>query len=90
MVGGLAAPAGRLEEDREVLLQFGLADELGEPPGPQAGFGRQLLLDRLGREQLLTHQRRPEPSRLSAAFKSSALSPSSGRSINASRTSSGP
>ena len=35
VVGGLAAPAGRLEDDLEVLLELGLADELVEPPGPQ-------------------------------------------------------
>ncbi len=36
VVGGLAAPAGRLEDDGEVLLQLGLADELGEAARPEA------------------------------------------------------
>ena len=35
VVGGLAPAPGRLEDDREVLLQLGLADELVEPAGPQ-------------------------------------------------------
>ena len=38
VVGGLAPPAGRLQDDREVLLQLGLADELLEAAGPQPGF----------------------------------------------------
>ena len=46
VVGGLAPLAGGLEHDVEVLPQRGLADELGQPPGPQ----RRLLgrLDRVG------------------------------------------
>src|SRR4051812_565105 len=36
VIGGLAAPAGGLEDDREVLLELRLAHEVVEPAGPQA------------------------------------------------------
>ena len=39
VVDGLGAPAGRLEDDLEVLLELGLADELGERARPQADVG---------------------------------------------------
>ena len=46
VVGGLAAAARGAEQDLEVLLEPGLADELVEPPGPERDlFG---LLDRVG------------------------------------------
>jgi len=35
VVGRLVAPAGRLQDDREVLLQLALADELVESTGPE-------------------------------------------------------
>ena len=40
----LAAPAGGLEEDAELLLDLGLAHELGQAPGPQRAV--ELLLAR--------------------------------------------
>ncbi len=77
VVGGLAAPAGGLEDDPEVLLELGLADELVERVGPQpalvvearAGVGRlgdldapgQVLGDRVGAEQLVAHLGLPQP-----------------------------
>ena len=33
VVDGLATPAGRLQHDVEVVLQLGLPDEVGQPPG---------------------------------------------------------
>ena len=39
----------------EVLLELGLAHEVGQPPGPQRGLGRRLLGARTGVEQLLAH-----------------------------------
>ena len=57
VVDGLAPPAGRLEDDLEVALELGLADELGERAGPQAGLGGDLDLvaQLLGPQQLLAH-----------------------------------
>ena len=90
VVGGLAPPAGGLQQDREVLAELGLADELVEPPGPQGDLlGR---LDRVGGrdQQLVAHRRtaRQLPQRRGASRSSTA--PSGGRSRTASRTSSAP
>ena len=62
VVGGLAPPPGGLEDDREVLLQLGLADELGQAAGPQADLVGDLVLGGRGSgvEQLLAH-RPPRP-----------------------------
>ena len=35
VIGRLRSPPGRLQHDLEVLLELGLADELGQPPGPE-------------------------------------------------------
>ena len=48
VVGGLAAAAGRLEDDREVLLELGLADEVVEPAGPEPDLGGRLRPRRPG------------------------------------------
>ncbi len=42
VVGGLAPAAGRLQDDGQVLLELGLAHEVGQRAGPQAGLGRLL------------------------------------------------
>ena len=63
VVEGLAALAGRLEEDAELLLDPLLADELGQPPRPQAEVELVLGADlgALG-QALLAHRRsRPRP-----------------------------
>ena len=62
VVGGLAPPAGGLEDDRQVLLQLALADELGEAAGPQAGVLDLLaLVGRRRVEELVTHAAPPAP-----------------------------
>ncbi len=66
VVDRLAAPPGRLEHDRQVLLQVALADELGQAAGPQAGLdvlvgGNGGGVDRagpLGVEVVAVHERR--------------------------------
>ena len=56
VVDGLAAPAGRLEDDAEVLLQLALADEVGEAAGPQADLDDVLALAGDRRlEELIPH-----------------------------------
>ena len=56
MVDGLAAPAGRLDDDAEVLLQLALADELGEQARPQPGLDDVLDVAADARvEELVTH-----------------------------------
>ena len=58
VVGGLAPAAGGLEDDRQVLLEFGLADELVERARPQAGLvAISSRVDALGAEQLVAHDR---------------------------------
>ena len=51
VVGGLAPAAGGLEDDGQVLLELGLAHEVVEGAGPQAGLGRLLAAQRVGVEQ---------------------------------------
>ena len=58
VVDGLAAPPGRLEDDREVLLELGLADELGQRAGPQADLLGHL--DRVGDRIERATRDRPE------------------------------
>ena len=41
---GLAAAPSRLQDDRQVLLQLGLADELVQPAGAQPGLGTRVIL----------------------------------------------
>jgi hypothetical protein len=56
VVDGLAAPAGRLDDDRQVLLQLALADEVGEQPRPQPDLDEVLGLAGDARfEELVTH-----------------------------------
>ena len=56
VVDGLAAPAGRLDDDAEVLLQLALADELGEQARPQPGLDDVLGVAGDARvEELVTH-----------------------------------
>ena len=43
MVGRVAAAPGPLEHQRQLLADPGLADELGEVAGPQAGLDLELL-----------------------------------------------
>ncbi len=38
MIGGLGPAPGRLQHDLEVLLELGLAHELGQPPGTEGDF----------------------------------------------------
>ena len=100
VVGRLAPPARRGEQDLEVLLQARLADELVEAPGPERDLLR--LLHRIGRRRVSSLSslvaRRPRPAS-SAAFpahgtaassrRSSSTEPSSGSCATTSRTSSG-
>ena len=89
VVDGLAAPAGRLEDDAEVLLQLALTDELGEPPRAQPGLDDLLgVVADAGIEELVTHGGPPGAS--SASRSSVAASASVGSSRSASRISSGP
>ena len=87
VVDGLAAPAGGLEDDRQVLLQLALADELVEPAGPQAGVvGLLALVGRLpGRGtrharraprtlQRVAQQRRPRRRRAASSRSASRIS----------------
>ena len=74
VVGGLAPPAGGLEDDLEVLLELGLADELVEGPRPQARTSATVTSasssGRLGPQQLVAHApayRRAAASRWSAS-----------------------
>ena len=56
MIDGLAAPPRRLDHDLQVLLELGLADELGEAPRPEAGLDDRFGVRRDGRvEELVTH-----------------------------------
>ena len=57
VVGGLAARRGRLEHDREVLLQLALADELVERRGrrPASSARPRRRRSAAGLEELLTH-----------------------------------
>ncbi len=62
VVDRLAALSGGLEHDAQVVLQLGLADEVGQGSGPQPALGGQrvagvdlLVDDRLGRQDLVTH-----------------------------------
>ena len=62
VVGGLAPPAGGLEDHRQVLLELPLADEVGQAAGAEAGVLDLLLL--VGRrrvEELVTHGGPPGP-----------------------------
>ena len=54
MVDGLLAPAGRLEDDLEVLGQLRLSEELLEMPGPEPG-----LVGELGRVGERVHRAAP-------------------------------
>ncbi len=94
VVGSLAASPCGLEDDREMLLELGLADEVLQLPRPQTAVLDDLLTgDRFGLQQLFAHAsgsyRRTSASRCSACLNSSATSPSSGTSASASRISSG-
>ncbi len=56
VVDGLATPAGRLDDDAEVLLQLALADELGESARPQSDLDGILAVVGDARfEELVTH-----------------------------------
>jgi hypothetical protein len=61
VVGGLAPPAGGLEDHRQVLLHLGLADELVEAMRAQARFDAQLVGADGGVEELVTHAAPPAP-----------------------------
>ena len=104
VVGGLAPAAGGLQDDVEVLLELGLADEVVEPAGPQPGLGGVLAGQRLGGQDGLVggggevvgaqdlvagHQRRAPTIRRRASLTSVDTSSPSGRSRVASATSSG-
>ena len=56
VVGGLRPAPSRLEDDREVLLELRLADEVVEPAGPEPQLGGRLrLVGRSRLEQLVAH-----------------------------------
>jgi hypothetical protein len=63
VVGRLAPAARRLQDDRQVLLQLGLADELVEAPWAEADLVERLLGgQRVGVEQLVAgHVSGPRP-----------------------------
>ena len=86
MVDGLAAAAGGLDEDVQVLAQRGLADELAEAARPEGDLLGFLLGTGSGGEQLASH--RDVASSLRAWRSRSSTSPSDGSSANASRISS--
>ncbi len=68
VVDRLAAVAGGLEHDREVLLELALADELGEGTRPQPGVDDLLDVVADARvEELVTHDRPPAASARRAA-----------------------
>ena len=92
VVDRLAPPARRLEDDLEVALQLGLADELGERARPEARLGGDLDLvaQLLGPQQLLAHRcsyRLAAASRWRASRRRPPASPSGGRSAITSRIS---
>ena len=56
LVGSLAAPSGGLQDDREVLLELRLPDEVLQRARAEADLLRQLLgLQGLGHQQLVSH-----------------------------------
>ena len=56
VVDGLPAPPRRLDDDLQVLLELGLADELRQPAGSEAGLDGVFRVFHDGRvEELVTH-----------------------------------
>ena len=89
VVDGLPTPAGRLEDDAEVLLQLALADELVERARPQADLeGLVGPVGHAGVER--TRHARRAPSSLRASRSRRSASASAGSSRRTSRISSGP
>ena len=83
VVDRLAAPAGRLQHHVEVVLQLGLAHEVGQPPRAEAGLDVGIAGPGLGHEQLVAHdsdlpahppQRSPQQHRSSAPASDSSWS----------------
>ena len=91
VVGGLAPAPGGLEDDLEVLLELGLADELVEAAGPEADLVGGLVLGRPAAASSSSSRigQPPPPARprerRAPASSTAASSPSSGRSRRASR-----
>ena len=78
VIGRLAASACGRQQDLEVLLEAGLADELVEPARPQGRLLRRLHRIRRGPQQFLTHGVTARS--LSASRRRSSTEPSSGSS----------
>ena len=84
------APAGRLEDDREVLLQLALADELVERAGPQAGLDATSSTSPAAPGRATRHARlRPEQPCSASRSSDGRVVAVVGSSRSASRTSSG-
>src|SRR5699024_10085578 len=68
VVGGLAPPTGRLEDDLEMLLEFGLTHEVVEGAWSQTRFLVEFdRFDRFGVEEFIAGHQRVPPSRRSAS-----------------------
>src|SRR5437870_281371 len=58
VIGRLSSLASGFEDDREPLLQLGLADELGQPARPEAGLLRLVVAGQgLWGEEFFAHRR---------------------------------
>ena len=99
VVDGLVPLARRLEHDRQVLLEFALADELVERPGPQTGFDLEVAGQLAVAQEIVgrarcsdrgTRHARRAPNDFSASRSNDGASASPDRSRRTSRTSSVP